>query len=310
MKIEKNKLLFGGIIIAVVLFIAGYSLMLLEDKEASDTELKQTQVPELEDEQKAYSSKLDAVNAVKEKRETNAPSVYDVTLLDSTGLYDPNLKERERQRIVDSIYKHGRIDYSEGAYRRPIPKIDSLAPGSGPVAQKMANITKEAVPIDFTTAHSAFFNSMPVVDKEATSTGIDVVVPVVVNGQQTVKTNSRLELRLTNDALINDVLVPRNSLLFGFVSFKANRVLINITNIDHRPVELKAFDLLDGNEGIYIENSFRAEASREVLDDIVQDINIAGVPQIGGIKQVFRRNNRNVKVTIHNQYRLLLKSSL
>ncbi|WP_437369233.1 conjugative transposon protein TraM [Maribacter litoralis] len=310
MKIEKNKLLFGGIIIAVVLFIAGYSLFLLEDREASDTELKQTQVPELEDEQKAYSSKLDAVNSVKEKRESNAPSVYDVTLLDSTGLYDPNLKEKERQRIVDSIYRHGRIDYSKGTYRQAIATVDSPSYGSEIVTQKMVKIKMETIPIDFTTAHSAFFNSMPVGNKETKSTLTDIVIPVAVNGQQTVKTNSRLELRLTNDALINDVLVPRNSLLFGFVSFKANRALINITNIDHRPVELKAFDLLDGNEGIYIENSFRAEASREVLDDIVQDINIAGVPQIGGIKQVFRRNNRNVKVTIHNQYRLLLKSTL
>ena len=310
MKIEKNKLVFGGIIAAVVLFIAGYSILLLGDGEETDTELKQTQVPELEDEQKTYSSKLDAVNDVKEKRETNAPSVYDVTLLDSTGMYNPNLKERERQRIVDSIYRHGRIDYSKGGYRKSATITDLPSNDKESMVDKVTESKNMIGPIDFTTAHSAFFNSIPVEEKKSVSTHPDVIVPVAVNGQQTVRANSRLELRLTSDALINNILVPRNSLLFGFVSFKANRALINITNIDHRPVELKAFDLLDGNEGIYIENSFRAEASREVLDDIVQDINIAGVPQIGGIKQVFRRNNRNVKVTIHNQYRLLLKSTL
>jgi hypothetical protein len=99
-------------------------------------------------------------------------------------------------------------------------------------------------------------------------------------------------------------------LVYGFVSFKANRVFIKITNIDNSPVDLKAFDLLDGNEGIYIKNSIQAEATGEVLDDIVQDINVPGVPQIGGIKQVFRRNNRNVKATIFNQYQLILKSGL
>jgi len=99
-------------------------------------------------------------------------------------------------------------------------------------------------------------------------------------------------------------------LIFGFVTFKANRVFVNITNINHKLVDLKAFDLLDGNEGIYVRNSFTSDASVEVIGDVVEDINIPGVPQVGGIKQVFRRNNRNVRVTIYNQYQLIIKPSL
>ena len=135
-------------------------------------------------------------------------------------------------------------------------------------------------------------------------------IMVEVNGEQTVRNDERLELRLAVDALINGDSVPRNSLVYGFASFKSNRVFISITNIDNRAVDLKAYDLMDGNEGIYIKNSVRAEATGEVLDDIVQDINIPGVPQIGGIKQVFRRNNRNVRATIYDQYQLILKPSL
>ena len=71
--------------------------------------------------------------------------------------------------------------------------------------------------------------------------------------------------------------------------------VIEIENINHRPVKLKAFDLQDGSEGIYVENSFRADVSREVVDDIVGDINIAGVPQVSGIQKVFRKNQRTVK---------------
>ena len=72
-----------------------------------------------------------------------------------------------------------------------------------------------------------------------------------------------------------------------------NRTMISIENITHKRMTFNAYDLQDGSEGIYIENSFKADASREVLDDIVQDVNVAGLPQVGGIKQVFRRNNRN-----------------
>ena len=68
--------------------------------------------------------------------------------------------------------------------------------------------------------------------------------------------------------------------------------------------------MLDGSEGIYVENNFRAEATTEVLDDIIGDINIPAVPQVGGITKVLRRSNRNVKVTVLNNYKLILKPKL
>ena len=82
---------------------------------------------------------------------------------------------------------------------------------------------------------------------------------------------------------------------------------MEIENINHKPAKLKAFDLQDGSEGIYIENSFRAEARQEVVGDVVDDINIVGVPQVSGIKKIFQRNNRTIKVTITDNYQLILK---
>ena len=97
-------------------------------------------------------------------------------------------------------------------------------------------------------------------------------------------------------------------LIYGFISFKPNRTLITIENINHRSVKLKAFDLQDGSDGIYVENSFRAEVTNEVLGDMVDDINITGVPQISGVRKIFQRNHRNVKVTITDNYKLILKA--
>lgn len=306
MKLEKNKIIFIAAIVLVILFMVGYYSMMVADGEETDQELQQPVVPALEDAQKEYNSKLEAVNDVKEERETTAPSVYEESLLDSTGLYDPDLREKERQRIVDSIYRHGRINYAEGTYRNPNATVPN---GSETMTKEIKEVAVQLP--DFSKAHNVFFSSRASMDStEKENPMTDAFIVVEVNGEQTVRTDSRLELRLTMDAIINDQQVPRNSLVFGFVSFRANRVLVNITNIEHRPVGLKAFDLLDGNEGIYVENSFRAEASREILDDVVQDISIPGVPQVGGIKQVFRRNNRNVKVTIYNQYQLILKPAL
>ena len=305
---DRNKIIFISVIGLVLSFIISYGIFVMGEGDGAETELKQTDVPELGEGQKEYSSKLEAVNDVKEVRESNVPSIYDESLLDSTGTYDPFNQQKERQRIVDSIYSNGRINYESNTATNS--DYNSSTPddvGEGP-----SKDSRSSQP-DFSKAHSAFFD---VPERPGTKTmdtiigTTDSYIMVEVNGEQTVRTDERLELRLAVDALINGDSVARNSLVYGFASFKANRVFIRITNIENRSVDLKAFDLMDGNEGIYIKNSIQAEATGEVLDDIIQDINIPGVPQIGGIKKIFRRNNRTVKATIFNQYQLILKPSL
>lgn len=130
-----------------------------------------------------------------------------------------------------------------------------------------------------------------------------------MDGNQTVKTNYRLQMRLLKDATVYGQHYPKNTPIYGFVSFKPNRTIIDIENINHRPVKLKAYDLQDGSEGIYIENSFRAEVTNQVIGDMVDDINIVGVPQVSGFKKIFQRNHRSAKVTITDNYKLILKVS-
>ena len=118
-----------------------------------------------------------------------------------------------------------------------------------------------------------------------------------------------MQLRLSKDCSINGHRYPKNTKLFGFVRFQPNRVLIDISRINHEPIALMAYDQSDGNAGIYIQNSFQAEASQEVIGDVVDDIQITGVPQVSGLQRIFRKNHRNIKVTISNNYKLFLKPS-
>lgn len=309
MQIDRNKIIFLSAVGMVLAFIILYAMQVMGAGSDDKNELSQPEVPALKEEQKEYSSKLDAINDIKDVRESNATSIYDESRLDSTGLYDPLLQEKERQRIVDSIYREGRIDYGSGTKRN---SGSGNAISGNDLPNRDGNNGQTTV-LDFSKAHKAFFANVPEAETTEIDTGMAITDPFImveVNGEQTVRNDERLELRLATDALINGQLVARNSLVYGFISFNRNRISINITNINNKTVDLKAFDLLDGNEGIYIKNSFQAEATGEVLDDVVQDINIPGVPQIGGIKQVFRRNNRNVKATIYDQYQLILKPSL
>ncbi|MCX2838400.1 conjugative transposon protein TraM [Salinimicrobium sp. MT39] len=308
MKIEKNKIVYGAVLAIILLFLISYSLMILGDDEGESQKLKQTLVPELKEESKEYDSKLDAINDLKEVRETIAPSIYDEKLIDSLGFYDTKLTEKEKERIVDSIYESGRIKYSEGIQQElsPEQKLDTPTSQVAEETEKEQKIEAKEMGLE----HQLFFASSPTSDSKLIAADIPSVVYAVVDGSQVVKANSRLRMRLTSTAKINDQWIPKNTVVYGFISFQPNRTLVEVENIDHHPVNLKAFDLQDGSEGIYVENSFRAEATSEVLDDIIQDINIPSVPQISGIAKVLRRNNRNVKVTVLNDYKLILKSEL
>ncbi|RFN60311.1 conjugative transposon protein TraM [Marixanthomonas ophiurae] len=309
MKIEKNKIVFAAVLAVIFLFLISYSVMVMGDEDSGNENLKETAVPKLEEDQKEYDSKLDAINDLKEVRETNAPSIYDEKLIDSLGFYDADLPEREKERIVDSIYSAGKIRYSEKSYRnngdkKTVTKVAKVVDSAAIKAEQKIDAKEMGL------EHQLFFASDPKESAVSVSGTTDAAIYAVVDGDQVVKANSRLRMRLTKAASINSKQIPKNTPIYGFISFGPNRVLIEIENIKHKPTKLKAFDLQDGSEGVYVENNFRAQVSTEVIGDMVDDINIAGVPQISGFKKIFQRNNRNVKVTVLNNYKLILKPKL
>tara|TARA_R110002050_G_scaffold18872_1_gene54725 strand:+ start:2565 stop:3497 length:933 start_codon:yes stop_codon:yes gene_type:complete len=308
MKIEKNKIVFGSVILVIVLFIGGYTMMVINNGDESEEALKQTEVPQLEEQQKEYNSKLEAVDNIPEDRVKNAPSVYDDRFLDSTGLYDPDFMGKDKQRIVDSIYSQGRIDYSQSRYR----KVETKKPKVVEPIDKDTIDLEDEQPIstkELALEHQLFFAADPKSNPISFAPNPSVVL-AEVDGGQVVRTNSRLQLRLLQEIQLDTIIIPKNTLIYGIVSFKPNRTLLKIENIEHIPVNLKAFDLQDGLEGIYVENSFRGEVANEVVDDVLDDINIAGVPQVSGIKKVFQRTNRKIKVAVLNNYKLILKAPM
>jgi hypothetical protein len=304
MKTDKKKLVFFSVIGVVVLFIVGYSVLVLGGDSDSSDELKQTLVPELEEGQEMYTSKKMAVDAIKDERERMAPSIYDERFLDGSGLYDEDLLDKKKQRMVDSIYRLGRIDYSKDSLTSTIRKPKRKKP-----KKKVVEIdTNEgnASLSDMGLEHQLFFAVSPQLLAEGSSESLEVEI----DGEQTIKVNDRLQMRVTQNTTVQGIEIKKNTLLYGIVKFQPNRVVVNVENIDGVSLKLKAYDNADGLEGIYIKNSFSGDAFNEVTRDVIQDINLPGVPQVGGIKNVFQRNNRNVKVTVNANYKLMLRPKL
>ena len=221
MKIEKNKIVFALVILCVVLFIGAYSVMMLGDDEEPIIENNQIPVPELEENQKSYKSKLEALDDLKEVRQNNAPSIYDERLLDSTGIYDPNLLEKEKMRIVDSIYRHGRIDYTDRSYRKAKVNVQSIITKKDTTSSTQEKEI-QIMPKELGLEHELFFASSPLENENVVSRNTDSFIHVRVDGTQIVRNNYRLQMRLTKDAIINGVSVPKNTPIYGFVSL--NRI--------------------------------------------------------------------------------------
>ena len=62
MKIEKNKIVFASVLAVILTFLISYSILLMGDDESESENLEQTLVPDLDENQTTYDSKLDAIN--------------------------------------------------------------------------------------------------------------------------------------------------------------------------------------------------------------------------------------------------------
>ena len=309
MKIDKKKITFAVIIGAVVVFIIAYSMLIFGGGDAKEDELLQPLVPALETTQDNYTSRLEAVDALKEVRETNAPSIYDEKYLDSTGVFDPDLVEKQKIRLVDSIYNNSRINYTTGTFRNKNPIREDSVVNAITDRKKIESVPEASRTPEIETKEMAleqqlFFASNPLPNEKGNSAP---VLNTVVDEKQVIKANDRLEMRTQKDATINGHFIPRNTSLYGIVSFKPNRVLLKIENIKNIPISFKAYDYSDNLEGIYIKNSYREELRQQVFGDVIDNINVPGIPQISGVKKIFQRSNRQVKVTVNTNYRLILK---
>lgn len=304
------------IIASVVLFIVFYAIITFGKDEDTTIKNNQVPVPKLGEGQKQYESKMEAIEALKEVRETNVPSIYDERLLDSLGYYNTDQDSIRKKRIIDSVYFLGQKRYEniaalkqlEGNYleepKEPIHQVSDISEIDTSLRNdKELQISAKELGLE----HQLFFASNPKENVEQLLRNTDEELMVYVDGTQTVKQDFRLRMRLSKSAKINGTTLDKNTLVYGFVSFKPNRTILNIEHLNGRAIQFEAYDLDDGSKGIYIENSFQEDVRKQVVGDVVDDISVPGVPQISGIKQLFRRSNRQVKVTVMDNYQLVLK---
>lgn len=141
----------------------------------------------------------------------------------------------------------------------------------------------------------------------------------VVHHTQSLVNGSTLKLRLSSDVMINGVVIPKNTFLFGIAALKAERLEVKIENIQYQnsifPVELLVYDR-DGISGIYIPGAISRDVAKASADRSIQAIGVASLDDSWGAqaagmgieaaKSLMSKKVKLVKVVVKAGYQLLL----
>lgn len=299
---DKRKIVFIGSLGVILLFMIGYGIMVFGNDKDTSGDLKETRVPRLGNDQKDYNSRVEAVDALREKKPSVAPSIYEETKVNDQGYYDPYLEEKQKDSLIDSLLEKER---SEPESILSETMADSLSDTVSTVVTS-ENDSREFLSIG--QGHEAFFL---VTKKEAAGKPVEREgMKAFVYGDQVVRKDERLVLELPQDVIIGRDTLAAHTLLYAQCQFKPNRLFLTIRSGKILNRKLEAYDVADGQLGIYLKNNFRSRASSQVLGDVVDEVHVTGLPQVGGLKSLFQRSNRSVKVHVFNQYQLILKPTL
>ncbi|WP_165782899.1 conjugative transposon protein TraM [Flavobacterium columnare] len=129
-----------------------------------------------------------------------------------------------------------------------------------------------------------------------------------VHTDQTVMDGNRVKLRLIKEATINGDLYPINTIIYGLVKIRPNRLMVTVNKINQTEVDLTLFDAEDSNEGMYVVTpnlnaSLKKELNKEVLDD--DDLN--RIPFSKSLKAIFSKKAKEERITLLNNYKIIIK---
>ncbi|QJB34919.1 conjugative transposon protein TraM [Chitinophaga oryzae] len=144
-------------------------------------------------------------------------------------------------------------------------------------------------------------------------------IPAVIHETQTVVSGSTVKMRLTEEVMVNGVLIPQGTFIYGSCAISGERLTIDIPGLRYGkrlfPVSLAAFSL-DGLEGISIPGALTRDAAKEGMDRTVQSLNLMSMdPSIAAqaagagvevAKGLFGKKVKMIRVTLKAGFPLLL----
>jgi conjugative transposon TraM protein len=159
-------------------------------------------------------------------------------------------------------------------------------------------------------------------EAESANPALQNTMTAVIPEDQTLVAGATITLRLTQDAVINGVTIPRDNPVYGLVTMNGDRMGVTVSSIRYRqgiyPVSLQVYDM-DGLPGIHIPGAITRDVAKESADQGVSsmglnalDPSLAGQAATAGIeaaKTLISRKIRLVRVSVKAGYQVLLKNT-
>lgn len=144
-----------------------------------------------------------------------------------------------------------------------------------------------------------------------TDVSTEVNVATVVQNDIEVRQGSNITLRTTEEAKINGVTVPKNTLITAVVSLRQERLSVDVSSIKTPSktisMKLKGYDL-DGNEGIPLEGGVDKEIKRDVINDAINSTRVVRIPILNNTPiRAGQKKVNDPSVPIPKGYKLMLK---
>ncbi|MFK7102229.1 conjugative transposon protein TraM [Flavobacterium oreochromis] len=342
---KKRKYIFYGIIGVLILAVVGYGIADVSNSSEENPE-KIEEIGTPESELDKYNSKVDAVGANEKQKNTPNSSLMDV--YDTSKEDERKKKEDEELRNLEkqlqnvgkdnnnsnysnsSDYEENRpiraskrrnynysnsrsyategekykpeINYYPTNENKPVQKNIVTVPGPDLKEEKKI-VSEEKVN---RKSNSGFFK------KTATSKvskGQEQYY-ACVHTDQTVMDGNRIKLRLIKEANINGDIYPINTIIYGLVRIRPNRLLVTVNKINQTEVDLCLFDAEDSNEGMYVVTpNLNASLKKELNKEVIDDDDLSRIPFSKSLKSIFSKKVKEERITLLNNYKIIIKKN-
>ncbi len=147
-------------------------------------------------------------------------------------------------------------------------------------------------------------------------------IRALVHGNyKNIKTGAIVKFRIIDEFTIDGTHIPKNTFLYGQLSFSSSRAMIKIENIQYKnmiiPFNASIYDQ-DGFEGLYTPDNIVDEAKRDVANDVISSTNLnisGGLPLITGaanavtsaIKSATQSAVKEKKLNISSNYQVNIR---
>ena len=147
-------------------------------------------------------------------------------------------------------------------------------------------------------------------------------IRALVHGEyRNIKSGSIVKFRIIDEFTIDGIYIPKNTFIYGQLSFSSSRAMIKIENIQYKnmiiPFDASVYDQ-DGFEGLYTPDNITDEAKRKMANDAISSTNLnfsGGIPFVtsaanavtSAIKSVSQSAVREKKLNISSNYQVNIR---